>query len=733
MARSDHWFDWHATVVRDTAPALAANPRRRLRLLGVAMCVCFAVVLGRCVLFELTDGDPFRQVAERVWSERSHKPAPRGRIVARDGTPLAEDTTQRTLAVPYRFLQQPSDARWLRRLARRRQRTAKTSPTESLEATVNRLRVEQAEMHRQLATLAGVTNEEWQARCRRIEVRVERMAEYVNRHRRDRHAQQQESPTASPPADVTWGDFVLSSIREMLAPPRDLPPPRITIREEVENHVMAIGLSASAAAEIEAHPDRYPDIEIESTTIRSYPRDTTAAHVVGYLGEPDTREVAKKTGGENLSRKRVGRAGVERMWEQQLQGIAGIRVEQRDAHGRVLATHSARSMIAGQDIRLTIDLPLQLAAEQLLDQVQRRRKAPLVRSQVEPPRASHGGGSIVVMDVRTGDLLVCASAPRFDPSLFVAGEEFNFETSAARQDLLVDPNRALFHRATQMALPPGSVFKPLVAAALLESNVVEAETVVTCRGYLRHPDAQRCAIFRRYGVGHGPLTLSDALARSCNVFFYRHGGALGPAGLVGWASRFGFGQPTGLDLPGEASGNLSSPRSLRERQGREWKQSDTESFAIGQGTLTATPLQVVRMMAAIATGGRLLSPRLVLESGSGSRSAQQLPLRDETLRVIRLGLRRAVEHPDGTAHRAFLDAPVAVAGKTGTAQTGGQQEDHAWFVGYAPAESPRVAFVVTLEHAGGGGSVAAPVARQLIEKMAQFSFLPSARIAERGE
>lgn len=733
MARPDRWFDWHGAFARDRHAPLAADPQRRIMALAVGVAICFTVVFARCVMLEVSEGDAFRAVAAKVWSETTHQPAPRGRILARDGTPLAEDTTRLAVTVPYRYLQQRSDPRWLRRLARKERRSLGTPVKEPFSATVDRLRVQHADMHRQLADLAGITHEEWNARCRRIEHRVERMAEHVNRRRRESHAQQQAAAVTAVEVGDNWGGLVVSSVRDLFAPPSDLPPPRITIREEVERHVMAVGISREAAATIERHPERYPGVRVERENVRSYPCGGTAAHLVGYLGPPEAGKLdAMPDAGEATADSdidltaRVGRVGVERAWEQQLRGVTGVEIHDRDAGGQLLATHAARSVEPGRDVRLTIDLALQSAAEQLLDQIQRQRATPLVHSRAKQVVPNHGGGSIIAMDIQSGELLACASAPRFDPNLFVAGKTISRSQSAELERLFSDPHRALFHRATQMALPPGSVFKPLVAVALMESDRgVDPDAPLVCRGYLRQPHAQRCYIFRHYGVGHGPITMREALARSCNVYFYQQAGSLGAGPIVNWASRFGFGQATGLDLPGETRGNLSSPRSLQEQRGETWQLADTEALSIGQGTLTVTPLQIVRMMAAIGSGGRLVAPRLIAD-GSTHAAAQQIALRQETLAAVRSGMRQAVEDPDGTAHRAFADLPIAVAGKTGTAEAGGDQQDHAWFAGYAPAENPQVAFVVVLEHGGGGGTVAAPVARRLVGQLQRLGYLERA-------
>ena len=358
----------------------------------------------------------------------------------------------------------------------------------------------------------------------------------------------------------------------------------------------------------------------------------------------------------------------------------------------------------GRDIQLTLSLPLQRGAETLLD---------AATSKGSP------GGAIVVIDLHTGAVRAAASAPRFDPNLLVAPD------AATWQALLENPSRPLFCRVTGMALPPGSVFKSLTATALLESGVLSADHSISCRGFLDHPNGHRCYVFSRFGVGHGRTDMGDALCRSCNVFFFdaarrmARSKAAGHGSLHRWAARFGFGRPTGIDLPGESAGRLPRPpaRPLV---------SETMQLAIGQGPITATPLQVVRMMAAIANGGSLVTPHVVsglgpdrdvLATRAEPRTTRIGDLSERSLTIVRAGLKRVVEDPRGTGYKRIRLPGIAIAGKTGTAEVGGDLEDHAWFAGYVPADRPRLAFVVVLEHAGSGGRKAGPVARKLVQSI----------------
>jgi penicillin-binding protein 2 len=243
-------------------------------------------------------------------------------------------------------------------------------------------------------------------------------------------------------------------------------------------------------------------------------------------------------------------------------------------------------------------------------------------------------------------------------------------------------------------------------------------------------------IYRRYGIGHGPMTLVDALAQSCNVYFFHHADSLGEAPIVDWGRRTGFGDRTGIDLPGEAAGHLpAAEQTAAQPANRQPRHREAaESLAIGQGSLTATPIQVVRMMAAIANGGQLVTPHVAKGLGlaadpDGQDTDTDSPeieiappraiagLDSRKLEIVRDGLRRVVADPKGTGHSTAALEGIMIAGKTGTAETGAGSADHAWFAGYAPADAPRIAFVVVLEHAGDAAATAAPAAKRLVERL----------------
>jgi penicillin-binding protein 2 len=421
---------------------------------------------------------------------------------------------------------------------------------------------------------------------------------------------------------------------------------------------------------------------------------------------------------------------LERRYEELLRGRRGTAIEMTDRAGRLLSSYRETEPAIGRDLILTLDVPLERAAEKLLASALERRA--LGAAGAEP-----SGGAIVVMDVHSGALLAAASAPGFDPNLFAAPEA---DEIAA---IFSDPGHPMFNRVSQMAIPAGSVFKIVSSAALLESSAINPGEPFFCQGYLDSPDSRRCEIFQRLGIGHGEVTLSDALCESCNVYFFHHAGRLAGEALVDWALAFGLARPTGVDLPGESAGMVPTPATIQALEGHRWRRADSEALSVGQGSLQVTPLQVVCMMAAVANGGRLVTPHLVSRlglpelsddettadlsaiAGDPIRVAPPRPipgLQPSTLVAIREGLDRVVSDPSGSAHDTLFLDTIPIAAKTGTAQTGRDQADHAWLAGYVPADRPKLAFVVVLEHAGDAAPAAGPVAKRLVLRMQELGY-----------
>lgn len=732
---------WFQTAAGRLPPRV--DPRRRLGVLRAGAAAMLLVVFARIVQLEWSQGEQFRREAARPLLIEREAPAARGRILARDGTVLACDREALAVAVHYRWLEQPPDARWLRYTARQSLPRAERNDPERVRAAEEDLRRRREELADRLAALCGLSRAEWDRRARRIQSRVERISESVNRRAEAARQQGDGEPGGAHPQPAAprggLADALGRAVREALQPAQpDGSPSQIIVAEQLDYHVMVEDVSLDVAAEIESGPDRYGAARIVRRLKRWYPSGALAAHVLGYLGPIEADRWAEAESRGYDADDRVGRAGVERTYEPWLRGRPGVSVEWIDRTGRLLAAYRPCEPKNGRDVVLSIEPSLQRAAERLLDEA-------LLRGRLAGEGTPPGSGAVVVMDVARGDVLVAAAATRFDPNAFQRDDG-----AAAR--LLADPARPLFDRVAQMALPPGSVLKIVTAAALIESGVDPLETR-DCRGYLVEPDQQRCAIFVRRGIGHGPVNLVDALAASCNVYFFHHASRLEPERLADTAARFGFGRPTGVDLPGEAAGTIPTPATMPALEGRPWRAGDTLALAIGQGSTTATPLQVACLVAAVANGGKLVVPRVAVRLGpphadspngavataSGDDTTQSDGDRDlpalrpaprpvprldaELLRPIREGLRRAVDDPRGTARATVRLDEVPIACKTGTAETGGGRPPHAWLAGYLPADRPRYALVVVIEHGGDGAEAAGPIARRLTLEMARLGLL----------
>lgn len=721
MARPQHYFDWQRIVDEQTDDESPENTRGRLRWVMAGFCLAALAILARAAQLEIIDGENFRRRAAEPIERTVAIPPARGRIVARDGTVLAEDRVARAVAVQFRYLENPPDVAWLNRLVRARLPRSQRKDLARVAAMEATVRGELAEVQRRLARLCGISDAAWQARADRVQRRVHALVARVDRQRLDRYQARQAQIAVETAADELSLGAILCGL---FAPPEPLPPPPVIVAEQTVYHRIATDLSPEACREIESQPQAYPGVKIVEYTRREYPGHTTAVHVVGHIGGDsgvhfDGTHHGQLSGDDDLA----GLMGIERRYDAQLRGQSGDETQRVDGRGKLLSVVSRREAVPGNDVILTIDAPLQVAAEAVIDRAVRR----LDKQSAESSSTVHGG-AIVALDVHTGEVLVAASEPRFDPNWFAGGD-------ARVQGVLNDSRRPLFDRAVRMAIPPGSVFKPLVALALLESGAIDPLAAFRCQGYWEDPDRLRCMLFRQHGIGHGDVTLTEALVQSCNVYFFEHAIALGAAPLVSWSGKFGFGAASGIELPDEAAGQLPAAEQLRELR-------ELQSTAIGQGELTATPLQIARMYAAIANGGYLLTPRITRDgtdsesryhttSGSPpSENARIAGLTPAALATVREALRRVVDDPNGTAYATVRLPNLAIAGKTGTAETGGGQPDHAWFAGYVPAESPRVAFVVVLEHGGSGAAVAGALARGLVQRMQQLGYFGPLKTAE---
>ena len=411
---------------------------------------------------------------------------------------------------------------------------------------------------------------------------------------------------------------------------------------------------------------------------RSYPAAQYAAHVTGYVGEITKEELETKDAERYRGGDVIGKNGIEGQYEDTLRGTAGEEVIEVDSRGRRLRNVSYTRSQKGEDMILTIDLAAQQYAAELLGKFR---------------------GTIIAMDVNDGSIKCLYSSPSYDPNPLtwgITGKEW-----AALTD---HKERPMMNRAISGAYPPASTFKAITGSAVLENNIANRNTTVNCPGYFELGNRR----FRCWKhSGHGRENIVNALRDSCDVYFYQMSSKMGIDRLIKMAQNFGVGSKTGIDIPGESSGTLAGPEWKKRRIKENWYGGDTVNYSIGQGYVLMTPLQVLRAYTALANGGKLLKPRL---NSAAAIESEPLNVSPSVLNLIRLGIQEVTRSGTGRLASSF---GVKVAGKTGTAQNS-QGEDHAWFVGYAPANDPKYAVVAIAEAGRGGSSVAGPMVGKML-------------------
>lgn len=720
------------------------TPTLRLAMMWVGILLPMAAVVLRMAQLQLVLQDDFVSGFEQTYEVLEDIPARHGRILAADGSVLAGEEERYDLQMNYRLIQQPADERWLRAEAKRNLDRKERKDSKKVEAEQQRVLNRREELWAAVATLTQRDAEELAEARVSVQQRISLMKEDVLRKRVVRENRKAANATTAEASGAGLRSVWDRVRKELTEPPvRSLDSEPLV--EEVSSHTIVTGVNSDVKAEIEAHPERYPGLQIAVQTRRVYPQGELGSHLVGSRTPLSADEVRQRRQANAGSLDRMGdpagRSGLELKYEAHLHGARGQRRLLKNRRGDVISSEVLREPQHGRDLVLTLDVDVQRRAEQLLDEaLMTVTGAETVDEEASQRTADQPscpkGGCIVAVDVYSGAILAAASAPRFDLNLLTHPDRERWN------DLMADPRKPMFSRVTQMKMAPGSVFKVISAVASLESGAVNPDVPIPCRGYLDRPDQHRCAIYRNHKLGHGDTLLADALCRSCNVYFFAAARRMGPQPLVDWATRFGFGQRTGIDLPSEEAGHLPSPDEQVQGRRRRWYPGDTLGLAIGQADLEVTPLQMVRAMAAVANGGQLVTPHLAGEAGPVSigESPSFRPifshpepqpiqgLHSETLAHIREGLDMVVNNPGGTAYKTAKLKEVRVAGKTGTAETGGV--DHAWFAGYVPAEQPRVAFVVVLEHGGSGGKSAGPVARQFVSRLLELGLVtPTTNLA----
>lgn len=626
----------------------------RLKAVLAVLAVGVVVVLASLAQMQILEGSYYREEAEqRLRRPPGFRPTIRGTIYDRNGLAVAQDTGAFDVGIYFPFIE--LDDVFVRKMAR------KWGVADA------EVRTRVARMWTDLARLTGVPADELTRRAEVIRARVE---------------------------------VIRTSVVAVHGRP-------IRVREETYGertsvaHPIVYDVDLKAVGAISSRADEFPGLVVQPTRKREYPYGNVAPHVIGMVGEVSAEDLAE--GGLNEPYPRgnlrrywpgdlAGRGGVEGACEDLLRGARGM--FQKGIEGNLLEDLDA---VPGRDVHLTLDIALQSDVEELMDRAS----------------TGTGAGAAVVLDCRTGEVLVLASSPRYDLRTF--GDDY--------AQLARNPKSPFLHRAIAGRYPMGSTFKAIAATAALEEGVITPRSFLTCEGILHaaSPNRFRCHI---YPSGHGAVPLRTAIQKSCNVFFYHIGEMLGRTAdgkidlrlgrdrLQAWASRFGLGRTTGLGLPGEAAGRIDVP--------------DPRNLAIGQGELQVTPLQAAQVYGLVATTGQMPPLRLIRELAPPAGPGRPGPaLHPQLMSALRDAFAAVVNEQGGTGYGYATLPDIRVAGKTGTAQAG-RGEDHAWFTGFAPAENPRIAFAVIVEHGGHGGTAAAPIAREIVKACQAHGYLGEA-------
>jgi penicillin-binding protein 2 len=463
---------------------------------------------------------------------------------------------------------------------------------------------------------------------------------------------------------------------------------------------------------VESHQDDLPGAIIEPEHRRHYPYGGLASHQLGYIGKVSQAQRKQQTDLGLL----IGQGGLEKIYDKFLRGGAGRRMIQVNAAGIKVKDLGIEEPKPGTDLYLTLDLDVQRAAEEGLG-----------------ARA----GAVVAMDPNSGEVLALVSHPTYDPNLFPRGISPRDWVKLSN-----DPSHPLYNRAIQSVYPPGSVFKIVDSLAGLDSGMIDPREKITCTGSLR---AGRRSFRCWKKGGHGLVDFHKGLVESCDVYFYTMGDRMGFDHIAEYARRLGLGSKTDIVLADEKPGLVPTAAWKREKVREPWYPADNFINSIGQGFLQVSPIQAAQMIGAVANGGVFYQPMLLkrtrnrvtgAEKVFAPREKRRTVFKPEALEAVRSALLGVTSEAGGTAHGAAT--PLApVAGKTGTAQVieqkvaGGKlsatTQDHAWFVGYAPANDPKIAVAVVVEHGGHGGAAAAPVAKKVIEEFMKHAGTKTAR------
>lgn len=475
--------------------------------------------------------------------------------------------------------------------------------------------------------------------------------------------------------------------------------------------VLKLRLTEEERARLAVNRHRFPGVDVVPYLTRRYPYGDLFAHVVGYVGRLDADDLEALGDSKYSALTHVGKSGLERMYEDRLRGEIGYENVEQNVEGRVLRVVNNDASLPGSDLQLSIDADLQMATVRAF---------------------GDNDGAAIAMDPRTGEILAMVSLPQFNPNLFVNGishVDYNGLTN--------NPSRPLFDRNLHGGGPPGSTIKPFVGLAGLESGLRRPSDRILSTGIFRIGGSGR-GFGDAHAGGHGMIDLKESIAQSVNTYYYQLALDMGIGRFDEYMSRYGFGKRTGIDLVGETDGILPSPEFKRSRFHQDWYLGDTVNAGIGQGMWKATLLQLAQATSSVANGGLRHVPHLLRQSRQGFDASWMRTPQPDAVRIsnsvanlaaVREGMVAVVHGPTGTARSIGINAPYLIGGKTGTAQVVSNRNNlrrdphslplhlrhQALFIAYAPADKPRIAVAVIVEHGGFGSSSAAPIAKKIMD------------------
>ena len=732
---------------------------RRLQILLAILAIFSLVVVGRAFVVQVVQHSEWSKASESAMRDERFVGTTRGRLLDFKGRELAVDQPCIDAAVDYSAILFEPDRKWLRNTARVRLRARVDGyidiPLAGRKAMLDDemlvVRRELEQMWQTLARVSGKGIEELDETRRQIirQVEMQRRIVWYNKFERARRSKE----TGDDPA---WYALLTGD-----AGPVDIDKFEIAVAEQSQAHAILPNIDNATYIELSKNQPRMPGLRLLGSARRVYPYKTNACHVIGRMAGVTAQDlIDDPLRDDKLARygvsEHVGREGLEKLFEQQLRGRRGVQTF--DASGQTLEDTAPT---AGNDVRTTLDIGLQSQIEETFTHVLFNR---------ETKETLHMNGAAVVIDIPTGEVRAMVSYPTYDLN------RFDELYSTLQKDQF---NRPFANRATTTALEPGSTVKPIIGLGAITDGIIGPHDTIECTGFLVIGGVKysygRCWTMRQFKVGHhqtpssaphpnGFLTFADALERSCNVWHEELGDKLGVEGVSKWLGVFGLGKPTGVGVP-ESAGLLPN-----DFDGPSQQRRATAWFAsIGQGHISATPMQMAQVAATIARDGRSLQPTLL--SADHTRPLVDLKLNLLAVREAKRGMINVVNGPAGTGTSAKMPG-LLVAGKTGSAQSAplriarrdelgrpvrdernrvvfdtvalGQvgnpnpavpwyrsidnepdkPQSHAWMIGFAPADNPQIAYAVLVEYGGGGGTAAGSVVRQLLQACTDHGYLP---------